>query len=360
MKFTRCVSFLFLFLSVLALSDAKDIEDAEFSEGEQPKGSATILAYHHVSKSTPPSTSVTPVQFREHMEYLKDNHTVIALDKLIALIQTGGTIPDKSVAITFDDGFTNILANGHGILREFGFPYTIFVNTDKVGSHTKQLSWEQLKKMSEEGALIANHYLDHRHLLQNSRDPDWLETTKAHILQAEAEIKANIGSSPGFIAYPFGEYNLALSKLVKDMGVVGFAQHSGGVGAYSDLGLITRFPAAGIYANLKTLKVKLASLNMPVLSASITDPAFYEAPEVKFTLDLRTQDFRPGQLNCFFRGEPATLNWAENSVEISSDKTLKSGRSRVNCTAPSISKPGRFYWYSQPFFVATPDGRWLD
>ena len=187
-----------------------------------------------------------------------------------------------------------------------------------------------------------------------------MRITKGHILQAEATIKENIGSSPGYIAYPFGEYNRALSEMVKDMGIVGFAQHSGGVGVYSDMGLITRFPAAGIYANLKTLKVKLASLNMPVLSTSITDPAFYTAPKIKFNLRLKSEDFRQSQFNCFFRGAPATLDWTGNSVEISSDKALHPGRSRVNCTVPSISKPGRFYWYSQPFFIATVDGRWLD
>ena len=164
MKFTQYVSILILFSAVIAASGVEEPDKAGISGARPPQGSATILAYHHVSESTPPSTSVSPAQFREHMQYLKENHTVVALDTLINLIQSGEIIPERAVAITFDDGFANILTNGHPILREFGFPYTIFVNTDKVGSHQKQLSWKQLKKMSEEGALIANHYLDHRHL----------------------------------------------------------------------------------------------------------------------------------------------------------------------------------------------------
>jgi hypothetical protein len=47
-------------------------------------------------------------------------------------------------------------------------------------------------------------------------------------------------------------------------------------------------------------------------------------------------------------------------VSFAIESTLPVGRSRVNCTAPSKSMAGRFYWYSMPFFLADDNGRYPD
>jgi len=37
---------------------------------------------------------------------------------------------------------------------------------------------------------------------------------------------------------------------------------------------------------------------------------------------------------------------------------LPIGRVRSNCTAPSISQPGRYYWYSKPWFILKAGKHW--
>ncbi|BDX04563.1 polysaccharide deacetylase family protein [Planctobacterium marinum] len=326
----------------------------------QANNSATILLYHHVSSATPPSTSITPEKFAEHLAYLEANHTVIPLQELMSKIKAQAPLPDKAVAITFDDGFRNIKENAHPLLKALDFPYTIFINPTEVGVGPGHLNWQELKQLSEEGALIANHYWDHRHMLDKATEADWLIHTKQRILKAEAAIVENLGSSPGFFAYPFGEYNKALSDLVEELELVGFAQHSGAVGYQTRLSEIPRFPAAGIYSNLNTLKTKLQTLAMPVVSASIENPVFYSPPKLEYAITLDTSDFNKGLLSCFFRGERISASWQEDTLHVSSDVTLKPGRSRVNCTAPSKTHKGRYYWHSQPWFVATKEGKFLD
>ncbi len=44
---------------------------------------AVILLYHHVSDSTPASTSVTPGTFEQHLQYLADGYNVISLEQAI-------------------------------------------------------------------------------------------------------------------------------------------------------------------------------------------------------------------------------------------------------------------------------------
>ncbi|MCC2606459.1 polysaccharide deacetylase family protein [Planctobacterium marinum] len=321
---------------------------------------ASILLYHHVSHDTPPSTTITPEKFSQHMAYLHENHKVISLDELVNNLIKRQPFPDNAVAITFDDGFRNIKENAHPILKKYGFPYTIFINPSEVGVGPSHLDWEELKQLSADGVLIANHYWDHRHLLQNARQPGWLAETRQHILDTEAAIKQHIGHSPGFLAYPFGEFNADVKGLLKELDIIGFAQHSGAAGFVSDLQEIPRYPAAGIYSNLATLKTKLKSLAMPVTSISINDPVFYQPPGLTYQMQIDTSDFNPALFSCYFNGDKIATEWQGNQVSISADKILKPGRSRVNCTAPSKTHSGRYYWHSQPWFVATAEGNWLD
>ena len=51
---------------------------------------AIILQYHHVSTSTPKSTSVTPAEFRQQLQHLKDqNFKVVSLERIIKQLQRG-------------------------------------------------------------------------------------------------------------------------------------------------------------------------------------------------------------------------------------------------------------------------------
>ncbi|MCD8475624.1 MAG: hypothetical protein LRY40_03090 [Shewanella fodinae] len=70
---------------------------------------AIILQYHHVSETTPKVTSVTPVQFKQQMQYLADNgFRVVPLADVVQAIKSKQELPAKTVAITFDDGYRSI------------------------------------------------------------------------------------------------------------------------------------------------------------------------------------------------------------------------------------------------------------
>lgn len=132
------------------------------------RDNAVILVYHHVSQSTPKATSVSPDTFRQHMQYLADNHQVLPLEDVIKALQKNQPLPDKTVVITFDDGYKNIFENAHPILKEFAFPYTVFVNPPLIGKANYQLDWQQVKLMSAENASFANHGKQHQHLDRKS------------------------------------------------------------------------------------------------------------------------------------------------------------------------------------------------
>ncbi|GAA0854990.1 polysaccharide deacetylase family protein [Aliiglaciecola litoralis] len=324
-------------------------------------GHGVILMYHHVSDQTPPSTSISAENFAKHMQYLAENHNVVSLPKLIESLKTSSPLPGKAVAITFDDGYQNIAQNAHPILRKHGFPYTIFINPDVIGNESQQLSWEEVAELQKEGVTFANHTSKHKHLLLGSEQDDWLDATLKDIEHAEAVLHEKTGHSHKLLAYPYGEYNQALSEAIQERGYIGFGQHSGAVSSNSNFGALPRFPAAGIYANLDTLKVKLNSLDMPVIATKIQQPQLTFADrQPTQTVTIETSDILSNQLACYFEGQQISTQWQQSSFTFSFEKPLSVGRSRVNCTAPSQRHQGRFYWFSQPWFVPTEDHQWPD
>ena len=142
-----------------------------------PSFAAVILQYHHVSESTPKITSITPKQFEVHLQYLKDNNfKVLPLSELINSIKNKQALPDKAVAITFDDAYIDLQTYAKPLLDKFNFPYSIFVNPavitrndNKESSHylsSHYLSWQQLKTMADDGVIIANHGYEHDSLVR--------------------------------------------------------------------------------------------------------------------------------------------------------------------------------------------------
>ena len=154
-----------------------------------PASAAVMLIYHHVAADTPRVSSVTPAEFREHLSYLRDNNfQVIGLDVLIDQLKTGKPIADNAVVITFDDSYENNFTTAHPILQEFGYPYTIFISPgaidDRVGP---VLTWPQVKQMSDDGVLVANHAMWHEHMAKpepGESQAQWRQRMKQSILAA--------------------------------------------------------------------------------------------------------------------------------------------------------------------------------
>lgn len=317
---------------------------------------AIILQYHHVSTETPRSTSVTPQEFRTHLQYLKDhNYQVIGLDVLLAQLQQGKEPADNAVVITFDDGYDNIYHQAHPILQQFNFPYTVFLSPALIDrKEGPVMSWEQIKQLHQDGVLIANHSSYHHHLAAPNKGESkaaWLKRVKADILLAQTQLEQQLGIKHKWLAYPYGEFSVELEQMVKELGFIGIGQQSGAVGLNSLLTRLPRYPSSSQYAALKHFTPKLKTLALPVTKYLAADPVKGPNPPT-LTLQIDSSDFKTSQLNCFSNGEPIKVTWLKpDTFSAQAGQKLKTSHKRYNCTAPSLSKKGYFYWYSQPWVM---------
>ncbi|TBR44888.1 polysaccharide deacetylase [Marinomonas agarivorans] len=310
-----------------------------------------ILQYHHVGEKTPFSTSVTPEQLQEHMDYLeKENFHVIDLVDALEKIQKGIALPEKSVAITFDDAYLNIYQNGFPIIKEKGFPFTVFINTQPVEWKSKKfLSWDNMREMQQHKVVFANHTVSHPYMLrleEGESKEAWQERMQQEIRQVETLLEKELGSSPKMIAYPYGESNVTIREIVSNLGMVGFGQQSGVVSIDSDFTNLPRYPASGHYAKLSGLKTKLASLPMPLEKVENDGDLANDMP-VSMFLTFKSGKYRFKDLACYVSGQgKATLEWLDDKkVKVMAKQKFKYGRGRINCTMPSM-KNGQFHWFS--------------
>ena len=314
----------------------------------------TILQYHHVDSTTPPSTSISPQDFARHLQLLQDeNMQVMDLAKAMNALRAGETLPDKAVAITFDDAYLSIYENAFPLLKAREWPFTVFVNTAAVDGHFGQtLSWDQLREMQASGALIANHSVHHPYLIERPADvtlDDWLN---AEVASAEQRLQEEMGVSPRMLAYPYGEFSLEIINWLKAHNYLAFGQQSGPVGPLSHPQALPRFPAAGVYADVKTLRSKLYTLALPVPPDQLQDPVLNDSQIPALSLSLPAMDFYARQVQCYASGEGEIkteyqLDGSLLTLTTQASLPMRGGRSRYNCTAPSISHPGWYYWYSQ-------------
>ena len=179
--------------------------------------SAVILQYHHVSKQTPASTSISPEAFKTHMDWLAEqNLEVVSLSTLLNAVKSNAAGVENMVAITFDDGYLNVFDNARPVLKEKQWPYAIFVNPGMIDRQFGDfMTWEQLRTLIKEGVEIGNHTGMHQYLIREYdalTKAERLKRIKQEIEQAELRITQETQQAHQWLAYPYGRANRIRAK----------------------------------------------------------------------------------------------------------------------------------------------------
>ncbi|WP_075184930.1 polysaccharide deacetylase family protein [Teredinibacter haidensis] len=333
-----------------------------------------VLQYHHISTLSPAATSISPALFESHLRFLEEQgFTVLPIERLSSMQQKTGkgwsNLPDKSIIITFDDGYRSIYQHAWPLLKRRGWPFTVFINSKPHDeSNPLYMSWEQLRELAKAGATVANHSDSHPHFIrqrEGESSKQWQQRRLQEITFAEQRIKKEIGKSVKMFAHPFGEYDSAMLEMLAAEGYLGFGQQSGPMAVSSHPQAIPRFPFGGAYGNAEDFATKVYSLPFPQVKALAKDSFGRSLPqpelpsgEVRPELTLNSPFFRfAGVVQCFASGQGSIpVEKRGSSIITRAERPLAVGRSRYNCTAHAGQS--RYYWYSQLFIRRNTDGSW--
>lgn len=251
-----------------------------------------ILMYHRVALKGDDCWSVpphSPHNFEDHIQYLCRNYEILSLDKLAQYFHNDQPLPEKAVAITFDDGYKDNYQHAYPILKKHQVPATIFLATshisrgnmfwtdrvryviwnmpptildlDELGSYSLTsvakrreaasrvpegmkrlpndrrkflidrllpicgtditddigrnliLSWDEVREMHNDGIGFGAHTATHPILTRLA-----LAQAKEEIMQSKKDVQDNLGQQTMPFAYPDGDFNHELSKLVHECG----------------------------------------------------------------------------------------------------------------------------------------------
>lgn len=336
---------------------------------------AVILQYHHISDSTPAITSLSPKLFEQHLEYLKTNNfTVLSMEQLLKALENKRILPDKSVVITFDDGYRSIYDTALPLLKRYNYPFTVFVQTAPLEKGLNQfMSWRELEELIANGGTIGNHSVNHDHLIpkSDSYSKKRLERhLKFEINQAQKALSSNLSKVLNVFAYPYGEFSQLTKEVVKNLGYIAMGQHSGAVSWQSDLQALPRFPMGGRYGKMDDFSLKVNSLAFLDVETRLLDqhrdigishllPSSQKRPrlQINFLKEGADNTALLNSIRCYASDGSELLKAVEsaNKIIFSMKNDVIEGRSRFNCTAPSTQK-NRFYWLSQPLISVNRKG----
>lgn len=133
------------FRARIKLTTRRAITRALYSSGFhhwRHRGKVVVLMYHRVLareevslESVQPGMYVLDSVFAQHMSFLKKNFTILSLQQLLNLWQSGTwNARARYCVITFDDGWLDNYRHAFPVLKKCGIPATIFLPTDYVGS----------------------------------------------------------------------------------------------------------------------------------------------------------------------------------------------------------------------------------
>lgn len=101
------------------------------------------LLYHHVGPLRPGiyrSLTVEPRRFQQDLDWLRRHgYRSASIDQVTAWAVEGRELPDRSVLITFDDGYAELADTAFPILRAAGYFATVFIVTGAIGDSN---SWK--------------------------------------------------------------------------------------------------------------------------------------------------------------------------------------------------------------------------
>jgi biofilm PGA synthesis lipoprotein PgaB len=219
-----------------------------------------VLSFHDIVPAMTENSEIDDVtadNLINYFSWLKVNgYNVISIQDILTAKKTGKPLPEKSIVLSFDDGYKSFYTYVMPLLKAFNYPATLAIvgswlevpengtvlYADKLVPRSKFLSIKELQEVSRSKLVeIASHTYDLHHgilgniegnmmpalttfefnknTLQYESDTHYLNRIKSDLIKNNAWIKKHTGISPRVVVWPYGRYNQVAQSMAKDLGM---------------------------------------------------------------------------------------------------------------------------------------------
>lgn len=207
-----------------------------------------VLMYHHVSPSVGPITS-TPENFEDQLKWLSRQGYRSLTTAQFAEHLSGQAAPERSVLITFDDGYLDNWVYAYPLLKKYGFNAVVFLVTSWVNdgplrlhsglsgqlpetpdhhecerritaglSDEVILRWSEIRAMKDDGA-VEFHSHTHTHTRWDLRpDVDKNARMKQELEKSRHALETHLGEVSSHFCWPQGYFDDDYIELAKAQG----------------------------------------------------------------------------------------------------------------------------------------------
>ncbi len=196
-----------------------------------------VLMYHHVSPN-PGLVTVTPQTFDYQMAQLAaQGYTALSADRFLDFLKGAAEVPEKSVLITFDDGYLDNYVHAYPVLQRHGLHAVIFAVSGWIGegacrAHADEagevpvcpnhkycvqairdgradevmLRWAEIGRMEADGVMeIHSHTHSHLHWEQLYPDQrERLAQVAEDLRRSRETLQQRLGKNDRHVCWPWG------------------------------------------------------------------------------------------------------------------------------------------------------------
>jgi peptidoglycan/xylan/chitin deacetylase (PgdA/CDA1 family) len=188
-----------------------------------PERAVLLLMYHSTPRTdrVPESRySLAASRFAEHIDFLDAAGWTSALVRDLA---NPGELPEKTVLITFDDGYQSNYKGAFIPLRERGMKATWYMVSGKIGGYADWkgprgpendlMSASELRELAKHGMEIGSHTVSHARLDRLDR-----ATLREELVRSKTQLEDLLAEPVQSFAYPFGHFTETVVAAVGEAG----------------------------------------------------------------------------------------------------------------------------------------------
>lgn len=187
-----------------------------------------ILMYHHLSENPAKLSdyTISPAQFESDLKEIKRlGYTPISIGQLYDYYDGKADLPEKSVMITFDDGYYSVYVYAYPLLKQYEMPAVCFIlgyytqmysDGERQNVNYAHMTWKQLSEMQQSGLITFGSHSYNLHKLRGEgkrygisinageSEAGYCDAVLEDLGTLSDAMAQNLGYRPDTFAYPFG------------------------------------------------------------------------------------------------------------------------------------------------------------